>query len=83
MSSPNVGKKMESDREKFVRLANNRVTKAINAIRIVGNLSNRSNYSYTETDVDKIFKTLNNELKACRQRFSGDKDDADKAFRLE
>jgi hypothetical protein len=74
---------METDREKFVRLANNRVTKAINSIRIIGNLSNRSNYSYTDGDVEKIFRALNNELKACRQRFSGDQDGADKEFRLE
>ena len=74
---------METDREKFVRLANKRVTNAINAIRIVGNLSNRSNYSYTEADVEKIFKTLNNELRSCRQRFSGDKEGTEKQFRLE
>jgi hypothetical protein len=74
---------METDREKFVRLANNRVTKAINSIRIIGNLSNRSNYSYTDVDIEKIFKALSNELKTCRQRFSGDRDSADKEFRLE
>jgi hypothetical protein len=74
---------MESDRDKFVRLANNRVTKAINAIRIIGNLSNRSNYSYTEADVEKIFKALNSELKSCRQKFSPDTAGADRGFKLE
>jgi hypothetical protein len=74
---------MESDREKFVRLANSRVTKAINAVRIIGNLSNRSNYSYTEADIEKIFRTLNNELKTCRQRFSADKEGSETAFKLE
>ena len=73
----------ESDRKKFVRLANSRVNKAIKAIQIVGNLSNRSNYSYSEFDVEKIFRTLQNELKACRQRFSNEKADEKSSFTLD
>jgi hypothetical protein len=63
---------MEDDRQKFVRLANSRVNKAIKAIRIVGNLSNRSNYSYSSADVDRIFRVLSQELRSCRQRFSSE-----------
>ena len=43
-------------REKFIELANKRVNKAINAVRLVGNLSNKSNYDYTSDDIKKIFK---------------------------
>lgn len=71
------------DREKFVRLANARVNKAIKAIQLVGNLSNRSNYAYTEDDVDKIFRTLKTELNTCRQRFSNEVGTKDASFRLE
>ena len=71
------------DREKFVRLANARVNKAIKAIQLVGNLSNRSNYAYTEDDVDKIFRTLKTELNTCRQRFSNEVGAKDASFRLE
>src|SRR5262249_56798948 len=46
------------DREKFVGLANKRVIRAIKAIQLIGNLSNRSNYDYTDEDVDKILKAL-------------------------
>ena len=60
------------DREKFVRLANRRVNAAIKAIHLVGNLSNRSNYDYTEDDVRKIFSALNRELRQCRKRFEAD-----------
>jgi hypothetical protein len=74
---------METDRQKFVRLASNRVTRAINAIRIIGNLSNRSNYSYTDADIDKIFKALTDEVKACRQRFTADTSGTTKNFKLE
>lgn len=71
------------DREKFVRLANARVNKAIKAIQLVGNLSNRSNYAYTEDDVNKIFRTLKTELNTCRQRFSNKVGAKDASFRLE
>jgi hypothetical protein len=59
----------ESDRDKFTRLATARVNKAVKSIQLVGNLSNRSNYLYTEADVEKIFRVLNREIRSCRQRF--------------
>jgi hypothetical protein len=57
------------DREKFVDLANKRVSKALKDIQLVGNLSNRSNYDYTEEDVAKIMKALSDEVAACRRKF--------------
>jgi len=59
----------EKDREKFVDLANKRVSKAMSSVRLIGNLSNRSNYHYTEEDVGKIFRALNEEVSACKKRF--------------
>lgn len=59
----------ERDRQKFVDLANKRVSKALHDIQLIGNLSNKSNYHYTEQDVTKMFKALNAELRACRKRF--------------
>jgi RNA recognition motif-containing protein len=59
----------KEDREKFVRLANRRVSNALKAIQLIGNLSNKSNYDYTEEDVQKIFKAINEELAACRKKF--------------
>jgi hypothetical protein len=73
----------ETDREKFVRLANARVNKAISAIRIIGNLSNKSNYSYNEDDVEKIFRALQEELKTCRRRFSSEKPGGKDTFKIE
>ena len=73
----------ESDRKKFVRLANSRVNKTINAIRLIGNLSNKSNYSYTDADVEKIFRALQDELKACRQRFTSGLSDQNDTFKID
>ena len=42
------------DRAKFVELAEKRVTRAIKDLRLISNLSNRSNYSYSEEDVQKF-----------------------------
>jgi hypothetical protein len=57
------------DRTKFVELANKRVSRALKAIQLIGNLSNRSNYDFTEEDVSKIFKALEDEMTDCRKRF--------------
>jgi hypothetical protein len=60
----------KEDRQKFVRLATKRVSNALKAMQLIGNLSNRSNYDYTDADVQKIFKALQDELSACRKRFN-------------
>jgi hypothetical protein len=57
------------DREKFVRLANKRVSNALKAIQLIGNLSNRSNYDYTEADIQKIFKALQDQVMASKKKF--------------
>jgi len=62
--------RMESDRDKFVRLATKRVNNAIKTIQLIGNLSNRGNYDYTDKDVDRIFGALAAEIKICRERFA-------------
>lgn len=60
----------EKAREKFVRLAEKRVNSVIKSIRLIGNLSNRSNYSYSDKDVEKIFNAISNEVKDCKNRFA-------------
>ena len=74
----------DEDRSKFVKLAQARVNKAIKDIQLIGNLSNRSNYDYSDDDVAKIFRALSDEISACRKRFdlSKKKNDATK-FTLE
>jgi hypothetical protein len=59
----------ERDREKFVDLANKRVSRALKGVQLIGNLSNRSNYDYTEDDVAKIIRALQDEVAACKKRF--------------
>jgi hypothetical protein len=56
-------------RQKFVELCEKRVTKAIKAIRLIGNLSNRTNYKYDESDTRKILKALKTEISNMEARF--------------
>ncbi|MFC2076816.1 hypothetical protein ACFLT7_07020 [candidate division KSB1 bacterium] len=58
-----------SSRERFVALAEKRVTKTIKDLRLVGNLANKSNYTYTEEDTKKILSALEKEFKHLKQRF--------------
>ena len=59
----------DEDRAKFVKLASARVSKTLKDIQLIGNLANRSNYDYTDEDIAKIFKAINDEIAACRKRF--------------
>jgi hypothetical protein len=57
-------------RERFVALAEKRVMRAIKDLRLVGNLANRNNYSYSDQDVQKILAVLDQEMKLLKNRFS-------------
>jgi hypothetical protein len=75
-------RKMSEKREKFVRLAEQRVNRALNDIRLIGNLSNRSAYSFSDEDIKKIFKTLQKELDQAKTRFSDAENAAGGDFKL-
>lgn len=62
---------MRDKRGKFVELAEARVKRAINDLRLIGNLSNRSAYEFDEEDVRKIFKAVQRELDTAKSRFGG------------
>ena len=75
--------KKETDRQKFVRLATKRVNKALKAIQLIGNLSNRSNYEFNDRDIEKIFSTLSAQIKVCRERFQASGPKGGTGFTLE
>jgi len=72
----------EDDREKFKRLAEQRVTKVLKQIKLVGNLSNRSNYAYEEEDVRKIYRAIKRALDDMKARFDSKGSTEDEVFRL-
>ena len=54
------------DREEFVRKISKRVNNAIQAIKEVEKLANRSVYDYTQKDMDMIIDALTHEVETCR-----------------
>ncbi len=74
---------MRDKRSKFVQLANQRVTKAIDQIRLIGNLSNRAAYEFTDEDTKKIFKALQRAVDSTKARFSESDTVSEHVFTLE
>lgn len=63
---------METKSDRFRRLASSRGDRLIREIALLGNLSNRKNYEFTNDDVDALFAPIENELRECRARFDPD-----------
>lgn len=59
----------ESKSERFHRLIEARVNKAIKMIRLIGNCSTESNYEYTPEQVSQVFDALQRELNAARMKY--------------
>lgn len=60
----------ETKHEKFKRLAKQRGERVLKDLELLGNLSNRNNYDYTDADVRKVFTTLEDELRTSKARFN-------------
>lgn len=56
-------------RERFEKVASNRVQKVIDFLGLIGNCSNKNNYEYTEKDVELMFKEINRAVKEARILF--------------
>lgn len=67
---------------KFERLAERRTTEAIKKIRLLGNLSNKQNYIYTEQHVKQIIDALDLELRNLKNRFRQDDASEETVFRF-
>ena len=59
----------ETREERFQRLAEQRVNSILDKLRLLGQLSNKSNYDYTDTQVDIIFKAIQKEFNATKAKF--------------
>ena len=73
---------MSTEREEnFRRIAESRTNKIIKAISLLGDLSNKSYYEYTEEQINAIFNAIQNELDVQRGKFN-EKGNSRKKFRL-
>lgn len=69
-------------RAKFVELANARVARAIKDLRLIGNLSNRRNYEYTEEEAKRLLKALEAELDILKTKFRAGQSSPKDMFKL-
>ena len=75
-------KEKETNRERFVRIAEARTQKIIDMIELLGNCSNQYNYEYTQKDVDKMFSAIESALKASKARFTTESTTKDTRFKF-
>ena len=58
----------KNNSEHFIELANKRVPKALKALELVGNLGNKSNYTYSKSQSDQVKKALRDKVnEVCRK----------------
>jgi len=73
----------DNKREKFVKLANSRVTATLDKMRLIGNLADKRYYEYSEKDIKKMFDALSKELNLVKSKFSNTRTKIDTTFKLE
>jgi len=80
IKTKDMNKQNKSDkRERFKRLATYRTNEVLRKLKILGNCANRSAYSYTEEEVNKIFSEIERKVKEVKSKFHFPKE---KAFKL-
>ena len=57
--------------EKFIELAEKRVNKTLNDLKLIRNLSNKNSYDYTEEQTRKIIRALQQEMELLKKSFQG------------
>jgi hypothetical protein len=74
--------RLRNKRDKFVGLAEARVNKTLKDIQLIGNLSNKSAYEFSEGDIRKIFLALQKGIDSAKSRFTRGADGTGGEFKL-
>ncbi len=73
---------MEKKHERFKRLAVARTEKALDMIDLIGNLSNKSFYDYTEEEIKAIFSQIREVVDENEEKFLKTKGKKKRRFTL-
>lgn len=60
---------MDDKKSRFQRLAEKRTNTVIKKIKILSNCSNKSAYSYSAIEINKIFSAIETELRIAKSKF--------------
>lgn len=72
----------ETKADKFKRLMNKRMTVALDKIRLIGNLSNKATYEYTDEQIAKVISTLRNDIDWLEREFAPKSAESKRVFEL-
>lgn len=61
--------KKSTRRQRFENVAARRTQKILDALDVLGNCANRTNYEYTENDIRKMFSAIKEKVKATESAF--------------
>lgn len=81
MSDKKDQQKPNTPEERFASLARKRLPKALTYLRLVGNLSDKSNYKYSDEQKKEIINELRKALRDVEHRFSRKKSNDNKKFK--
>ena len=73
---------MNNKRSNFKRLAEARTEKVLSMLDLIGNLSNKSFYEYTDEEVEKIFRAITESVESNKNKFKKNKDNKKRRFTL-
>jgi hypothetical protein len=62
----------ETKSQRFERIAERRVNEALRALRLLGNLSDRRNYAYTEDQVALMLGAIEQGCRALKSKFKAE-----------
>ena len=60
---------MDKKSQRFRRLGEKRVTNMIKHLRLIGNLANKKNYSFTKDEAQQMFEAIDHELDQTKKKF--------------
>ena len=61
-----------SKRERFTKVASNRVQNVLHYLNLLKNCANKRNYDYTQEDVDKMFSEISKALKDAKAVYANE-----------
>lgn len=78
----NGKRERETKRDRFVRLAEQRVNNILEQFRKLGNLSNTRNYDYNEEDIKKMFSEITKAMRKTKALFDENGVENEERFKL-
>ncbi|MBJ90938.1 MAG: hypothetical protein CMO98_13915 [Woeseia sp.] len=75
MPRPNNPNRTIAKQAKFKELAEKRVNAALDKLRLIGNLSDKKSYEYSNDEVEAIFGFLQKELVQIKRKFEPNDND--------